>query len=90
MQTPAARATTWGCQEVELACKEQYEAIPAYRAAVATAVSRVAMTLPAVDAARSVNSAYLNFFLPFWWEHVLLRSRLDGSEAAKIIKEMLC
>ncbi len=69
--------------------KEQHEDITDYRAAVATAVSRIAMALPAVDGARSVNSAYLNFFLPFWWEHVLLRSRLDEAEAAKTVKEML-
>ncbi len=74
---------------MELACKEQYDAIPAYRAAIAASVSRAASALPAVDGACSVNSAYLNLFLPFWWEHVLLRSRLDGSEAAKIVKEML-
>jgi hypothetical protein len=84
MQARAARATTWGCPEVELACKEQCEAIPAYRAAIATAVSRTAVALSAVDGARSVNSAYLNFFLPFWWEHVLLRSRLDEAEAANV------
>jgi hypothetical protein len=74
---------------VELACKEQYEAIPAYRAAVAASVARAASALPARDAALSVNSAYLRFFLPFWWEHVLLRSRLKDAEAAKISKEIL-
>jgi hypothetical protein len=90
MQARAARATFWGCPEVELACKEQYKAIPAYRAAIAASVSWAVSALPADDGARSVNSAYLSFFLPFWWEHVLrLRSRLDGSEAAKIVKEML-
>jgi hypothetical protein len=89
MQARAARATAWGCPEVELACKEQFEAIPAYRAAVATSVSRAATALPARDAARSVNSAYLSFFLPFWWEHVLLRSRLEDTEAARVSKEIL-
>jgi hypothetical protein len=89
MQARAARATAWGCPEVELACKEQYEAIPAYRAAVAASVARTASALPARDAALSVNSAYLRFFLPFWWEHVLLRSRLKDAEAAKISKEIL-
>ncbi len=88
MQARAARATAWGCPEVELAFKEQYEAIPAYRAAVAS-VARAASALPARDAALSVNSAYLHFFLPFWWEHVLLGSRLEDAEAAKISKEIL-
>jgi hypothetical protein len=32
---------------------------------------------------------YLSFFLPSWWEHVLLRSRLDEAEAAKTSKEIL-
>jgi hypothetical protein len=90
MQARAARATAWGCPEVELACKEQFEAIPAYRTAVATSVSRAATALPARDAARWVNSAYLSFFLPFWWEHVLLRSRLEDTEAARLSKEILC
>ena len=89
MHARAARATTWGCPEVELACREQYEALPAYRAAVATSVSRAASALPACDAARSVNAAYLSFFLPFWWEHVLLRSRLDKADVAKVSKEIL-
>jgi hypothetical protein len=89
MQARAARAMTWGCPEVELACKDQYEALPAYRAAVASSVSRAASALPACDGARSVNAAYLSFFLPFWWEHVLLRSRLDEADAAKASKEIL-
>ena len=89
MQARAARATAWGCPEVELACKEQYKALPAYRAAVATSVSRAASALPAADGARAVNAAYLSFFLPFWWEHVLLRSRLEDAEAAKVSKEIL-
>jgi hypothetical protein len=89
MQARAARASAWGCPEVELACKEQYESLPAYRAAVAASVSRVASALPPCDGARMVNSAYLSFFLPFWWEHVLLRSRLDEADAAKASKEIL-
>jgi hypothetical protein len=89
MQARAARATAWGCPEVELACREQYEALPAYRAAVATSLSRAASALPARNAAVSVNTAYLNFFLPFWWEHVLLRSRLEEAEAARVSKEIL-
>ncbi len=90
MQARAAPATVsgWGCPEVELACKEQYEAIPAYRAAVAASVARAASVL-ARDAAISVNLAYLSFFFPFWWEHVLLRSRLEDAEAARITKEIL-
>ena len=89
MHARAVRATSWGCPEVELACKERYDALPAYRAAVATSLSRAASALPARDAAISVNSAYLNFFLPFWWEHVLLRSRLEDAEAARVSKEIL-
>ncbi len=30
-----------------------------------------------------MNRAYLRFFLPFWWEHILERGRLDDSTAKK-------
>ena len=52
MQARAARATTWNCPEVEAACKEQFDGLPAYRAAVATAVSRAATALPAPGSPR--------------------------------------
>ncbi len=77
------------CAGHDLACKEQFEALPAYLAAIAASVSRAASALPASDGDRSVNSAYLSFFLSFRWEHILLRSRLDEAEAAKTSKEML-
>ena len=89
MQARAARATSWNCPEVEAACKEQFEGLPAYRAAVASAVSRAATALPPPAAARSVNKAYLQFFLPFWWEHVLVRPRTDDSDYAAMVKEFM-
>ncbi len=89
MQARAARATTWGCAEVADACRAQYEALSPYRAAIATAVSRAASAFSAAETARNVNTAYLNIFVPFWWEHVLLRARLEEAEATKVVKELL-
>ena len=89
MQARAARALSWNCPEVAEACKHPFAFLPTYRAAVATAVSRAAMARPSSDAAHSVNSGYLNLFLPFWWEHVLLRGRLNETDAARMVKELL-
>jgi hypothetical protein len=89
MQARAARSLSWGCPEVSAACQEQLDSLPAYRAAVATAISKAASALPPLAAAHSVNKAYLQLFLPFWWEHVLLRSRHDETGYASLVKEML-
>ncbi len=42
MQARAARSLAWGCPEVSAACQEQLDSLPAYRAAVATAISKAA------------------------------------------------
>jgi hypothetical protein len=89
MQARAARSLSWGCPEVSAACQEQLDSLPAYRAAVATAISKAAAALPPLAAAHSVNKAYLQLFLPFWWEHVLLRSRHDETGYASLVTEML-
>ena len=89
MQARAAQAKSWGCPEVADACQAQYDAIPTYRAALASAIARAASAQPAAELAHSVNSAYLKLLLPFWWEHVLLRGRLDEAEAAKKVKELM-
>jgi hypothetical protein len=73
---------------VSAACQEQLDALPAYHAAVATTISKAAAALPPLAAAQSVNKAYLQLFLPFWWEHVLLRSRLDETGYAALVKKM--
>ena len=88
MQDRAAQSKSWGCPEVADACQAQFDALPTYRAALATAISRAASAQPPEEVARSVNSAYLNLFLPFWWEHVLLLGRLDEAAAGKKVKEM--
>jgi hypothetical protein len=36
-----------------------------------------------------VNRAYLQFFLPFWWEHILERNRLDASTAEERVALIL-
>ncbi len=86
MQARAARSASWDCPEVENACREQYEALPTYRAAVASSISKSATALSLPCAVRAVNTAYLQLFLPFWWEHVLLRSRLDDAGYAATVR----
>jgi hypothetical protein len=66
MQARDARSTSWGCPEVETACREQYAALPANCTAVASSISKSATALTLPGAARAVNTAYLQFFLPFW------------------------
>jgi hypothetical protein len=72
----AARATHWNCQEVEDACRLQLNALPSYRSAVSNAAARLAAAYDAPENARQVNKNYAGFFLPFWWEHILLRGIL--------------
>ena len=79
MTIRATRSPTWGVQEVEDACCEQLASLPAYRSAVASVISRVATAR--VEVPSSVHRAYLQFFLPFWWEHILERNHLDASTA---------
>ena len=38
----------------------------------------MALAYPAVEAARSINNSYRQFFLPFWWGHILKRGILDA------------
>ncbi len=42
----------------------------------------------APENARQVNKHYAAFFLPFWWEHILLRGILDHAEHQKIIDKL--
>ena len=85
----AARSATWGVPEVETACNEQLSSLSAYRSAVASVINRVARAYAGVDIPRAVNRAYLQFFLPFWWEHILERGRLDASAAEKQVTLIL-
>ena len=39
--------------------------------------------------APSVNRSFLLFFLPFWWEHILLRGTLAPDELEKEAKALL-
>ncbi len=61
----------------------EQRATPAYRSAVASVINRVARAYAGADIPRAVNRAYLQFFLPFWWEHILERGRLDEPAAEK-------
>jgi hypothetical protein len=77
MKVRAARATAWGLPEVADACGSQYQALPAYRVAIAATLACASSAYAGTAIARHINRAYLNFFLHFWWEHVLLRGQLD-------------
>jgi hypothetical protein len=89
MRIRAARAATWNVAEVSTACRTQADGLQAYRAAIASALALASAAYPDAEAARFVNKAYLEFFLPFWWEHVLLRSALDEEKAAAEVKLIL-
>jgi hypothetical protein len=88
VQARAARASSWGCAEVADACRAQYEVLATYRASIATAVSHAATAFHAAEMARKVNTAYLQIFVPFWWECVLLRASLEEADAARIVEEL--
>jgi hypothetical protein len=81
----AARAATcqWGVPEVEKGCRDQLEALPTYRASIATVLARVASVHRPADAPRFINKSYLQFFLPFWWEHILERGTLEPDKLEK-------
>jgi hypothetical protein len=85
----AARALEWAVPEVELACRQQLADLTAYRASVAAVIARVSSAYSGGDVARSVNRTYLLFFLPFWWEHVLLRGALAPDVLEKEAKALL-
>ena len=85
----AARASEWGVTEVFEACKKQLADIPLYRSQVASVLARAAAAHVGVESSRFVNKAYLQFFLPFWWEHILLRGTLDGSDLQEQLNVIL-
>ena len=89
MGTRATHAPLWGNPEVSDACAAQYAAIPAYRHAIAKAVSRKAATYDRSEAALTVNKTYATLFLPFYWEHILERGRLKAEEVDKSVKDLL-
>ena len=84
----AARATHWNCPEVEEACRLQLHSLPSYRSAVSNAAARLAAAYDAPESARQVNKSYAGFFLPFWWEHILMRGILDSTEHQKILDKL--
>ncbi len=91
MTIRADRSATYGVPKVEADCRRQLAELTAYRAAIAAAVARAADYADHGSGPHPINIAYLNFFLPFWWEHVLLRPRLHDAaavadQATKILK----
>ena len=89
MTLRAARSAAWGVPEVEAGCRAQLAGLPAYRTAIATVLSRVSSAYTGAEAARSINRAYLQFFLPFWWEHILERGVLDADKLDKTVDSLL-
>jgi hypothetical protein len=85
----AARALEWKVPEVETACHQQLADLITYRASVASVIARVSSAYTGGDVANSVNRAYLLFFLPFWWEHVLLCGALSPDDFEKEAKALL-
>ncbi len=85
MTLRATRSHYWGVAEVEEACRAQLDALPAYRSAVANVAARLATSYDMPEAARQINKCYAAFFLPFWWEHILLRGVLEPAEHKRIV-----
>ena len=85
MTLRAARSAHWGVPEVEEACRAQLDALPSYRSAVANVAARLAAAYDPPEAARQINKHYAAFFLPFWWEHILLRGVLDSVEHRRLV-----
>jgi hypothetical protein len=52
-------------------------------------VARLADPSSPTVTARNINTAYLQFFLPFWTEHILGKARLDDTAAAKEVKSIM-
>ena len=93
MTIRADRSATYGVPEVTADCRRQLAELPTYRAAIALTVARSSDYCDATPGPHPINVAYLHFFLPFWWEHVLQRPRLlDAAavalEANKILKTL--
>ena len=89
MTIRASRAASWGVPEVEQSCRAQLEALPTYRAAIASVLARVASAHRPAEAPRFINKSYLQFFLPFWWEHILERGALEPDKLEKTADSML-
>jgi hypothetical protein len=89
MTLRAARAGDWGVPEIDTACRQQLSDLDTYRASVAAVVARVASAYTGLGIAASVNRSYLCFFLPFYWEHILLRGSLTADELEKEVKPLL-
>ena len=88
MELRAERSTHWNVPEVHAACVKQLQDMLTYRTAVATYMAKLADPSPAVTA-KNVNTAYLQLFLPFWWEHILGKARLDEAGIAKEVKSIM-
>ena len=89
MDIRAERSALWNVPEVHAACKQQRLDLLPYRSAVVSAVAQLAVPSSPAATAKSINTAYIQLFLPFWWEHILGKARLDEAGAAKEVKEIM-
>jgi hypothetical protein len=89
MKVRAARASAWGVPEIADACARQYQGLPAYRVAIAATLARASSAYAGTAVARHINRAYLEFFLPFWWEHILLRGQLDADKVNAEVRALM-
>ena len=89
MTLRAARSATWGVPEVAEACKTQLDALTVYRTIITTTLARVSSAYVGAEVARSVNRAYAQFFLPFWWEHILERGPIEPDKHEMMAEALL-
>ena len=89
MDIRTERSALWNVPEVHAACKQQRSDLLTYRTAVVSAVAQLAVPSSPAATAKSINTAYIQLFLPFWWEHILGKARLDEAGAAREVKEMM-
>ena len=89
MDLRAERSALWNVPEVHAACKKQRQDLLSYRSAIVSAMAQFADPSSPAITAKSINTAYIQLFLPFWWEHILGKARLDETGAAKEVKDIM-
>jgi len=89
MDLRAERSALWNVPEVHAACKKQRQDLLSYRSAIVSAMAQFADPSSPAATAKSINTAYIQLFLPFWWEHILGKARLDETGAAKEVKDIM-
>ena len=84
MDLRTERSALWNVPEVHATCKRQRQDLLSYRSAVVSVMAQFTDPSSPAITAKSINTAYIQLFLPFWWEHILSKARLDETGAAYI------